>query len=46
MNVQNEAGSYAVACDEQKTLGSSASRFNLRVIPKSKSTLTLVIAAH
>ncbi|KAG7213097.1 hypothetical protein KM043_002422 [Ampulex compressa] len=46
ISAQNDPGSYAVVCDESSSLGSSRSNVNLRVAPNSKSTLTLVIAAH
>ncbi|XP_043270752.1 uncharacterized protein [Venturia canescens] len=46
MSMLNEKGSYAVACDEPYSLGKSQSNFYIRVLPNSKSTLTMVVAAH
>ncbi|XP_012276264.1 uncharacterized protein LOC105697484 [Orussus abietinus] len=46
LSAVNNQGSYAVACDEPYTLGTSKSSFKVRVVPNSKSTLSLVIAAH
>ncbi|XP_015439654.1 PREDICTED: uncharacterized protein LOC107194523 [Dufourea novaeangliae] len=46
VSARNNPGSYAVACNDPSSLGSSQSSIHLRVPPNSKSMLTLTIAAH
>ncbi|OXU22886.1 hypothetical protein TSAR_000113 [Trichomalopsis sarcophagae] len=46
VSVNNEKNSYAVACDEPYSLGTSRTSFNVRVPPNTKSQLWLLVAAH
>ncbi|XP_020289645.1 uncharacterized protein LOC109857585 [Pseudomyrmex gracilis] len=46
VRILNDPGSYAVICDEPNSLGSSRGNFNIRVSPRTKSTLTVIAAAH
>jgi len=46
VKVMNDNGNYAVICDEPTTLGSSKGTINIRVIPYTKSYLTVIAAAH
>ena len=46
VSVLNEPNSYAVACEEPYSLGTSRTSFNVRVLPNSNSVLSLLVAAH
>ncbi|KAJ8674657.1 hypothetical protein QAD02_010443 [Eretmocerus hayati] len=46
VSITNERNSYAVACDDLYSLGSSRTSIKVRVPPNSKSTLLLIVAAH
>ncbi|XP_011499938.1 PREDICTED: uncharacterized protein LOC105363837 [Ceratosolen solmsi marchali] len=46
LSVSNERNSYAVACDEPYSLGTSRTSFNVRVPPNTQSQLWLLVAAH
>ncbi|KYM78372.1 PREDICTED: uncharacterized protein LOC105621509 [Atta cephalotes] len=45
-SVVNDNGSYAVACDEPTTLGSSKGKINIRGAPNTRSSITIIAAAH
>ncbi|KYN05657.1 PREDICTED: uncharacterized protein LOC108771483 [Cyphomyrmex costatus] len=46
ISVVNDNGSYAVACDEPTTLGSRNGKINIRGAPNTRSSVTVIAAAH